>query len=525
MKNVKILLAGPGTGKTTKVKKEVKRTLEEDASKKILVVSFTNATVKDLLTELAPVGINDNSCMTLHSLAMRLNHSTNKHILDRNYEEKFLQYYASQLDISFDALCKLLNCVTYEQMIVDCVAFIKTNPAYVKEKLGELDLLIVDEYQDFNPAERELIFSIMEYAEATFILGDDDQCIYGFKNADSEGIISLFEHVDTIKVEHENICYRCPKDVVIAGNKLIQKNTKRVRKEWKVHNTHDGLKHHQTNNQDETNTLVIEELQKILTDDPASTVMVLSRARFVVNPIIEHAKSKGMDAVNWWQDKAELEVMDQIWWLRLIFSNYRFLNVMFLLRTRITRKNKAKIMELLAKRLKHGDKEESVIKEITDLGLLDGSASKFIFARPAQEVFFDELKDFETFKELLGNADLEKLLPKLTLMVSEKVEFEKGKVNFMSIYKSKGLQADHVLIVGMVEGILPNESSAVDSLEAQRRLFFVALSRARKSLLLFSQLYWLATDLYKGRADIRKFTRAGRLLKKGEASLFIRELN
>ena len=98
----------------------------------------------------------------------------------------------------------------------------------------------------------------------------------------------------------------------------------------------------------------------------------------------------------------------------------------------------------------------------------------------------------------------------------------------MSIHKSKGLQAEYIFILGLVSGILPNETYGLDTIEAQRRLLFVGMSRALKELYIISNIYWKAEYVHK--VDSKQFKYAHWIkgpVKKytGQISSFINEIN
>ncbi len=102
-------------------------------------------------------------------------------------------------------------------------------------------------------------------------------------------------------------------------------------------------------------------------------------------------------------------------------------------------------------------------------------------------------------------------------------EFEQGKVNLMSIHKSKGLQADYVFITGLVSGILPNETKGIDTMEAQRRLLYVGMTRTLKSLHLISTVEWDGKDVHK--VDISQFQYNFTKKKwRGKTSKFIEDI-
>jgi superfamily I DNA/RNA helicase len=109
-------------------------------------------------------------------------------------------------------------------------------------------------------------------------------------------------------------------------------------------------------------------------------------------------------------------------------------------------------------------------------------------------------------------------------VISEPLPFDSTGINIMSVHKSKGLQADHVFMVGMVEGIIPNALRGLDTVEAQRRLLFVGMSRAKNKLFLLSTIEW--DGKYVNRVDKKQFRFDFKSRKyQGRTSTFITELN
>jgi superfamily I DNA/RNA helicase len=262
MATVRMLLAGPGTGKTRKIKELIKAYPD---AKKVLVLSFTNATITDLHTSFkeAGIAIDGSNCMTLHKYAMILNHLDGYQVLNEN-ESRILTRYAQRMGMKFTDLCTALKCITYDEMIAGCASYVSNNPAYAKEKIGDIDLLIVDEYQDFNQNERDLIDLIIKHTADVVILGDDDQSIYGFKDADPAAIIALHRDTSIDKIPHEHKCYRCPDAVVEAASNLIQHNSaSRVAKDWHPSGKPGDLIIEQFMTQRETAEYVVTEIEKI----------------------------------------------------------------------------------------------------------------------------------------------------------------------------------------------------------------------------------------------------------------------
>ena len=115
---MRILVAGPGTGKTTGIKNLI--SAEFGNGQKILVLSFTNATVSDLRKSFE--GYDQVKCHTLHSYALRINPDDNLYILGTN-EEDLIRSFAKSIKQGFDGLCKQLGCISYDMMISKCSDF------------------------------------------------------------------------------------------------------------------------------------------------------------------------------------------------------------------------------------------------------------------------------------------------------------------------------------------------------------------------------------------------------------------
>ena len=128
---MKMILAGPGTGKTTKVKTIIKDSYAD--AEDILVLSFTNVTVIDLTESFT--GSSNIRCYTLHSYALIINHLINHHILDDNHEPPILLRFSESNEIEFGRLCDFYRCITFDGMIKSCLEFLKAHPIYGEEKV------------------------------------------------------------------------------------------------------------------------------------------------------------------------------------------------------------------------------------------------------------------------------------------------------------------------------------------------------------------------------------------------------
>lgn len=474
---MKVLLAGPGTGKTTKIKSIIESI---GSGSHILIISFTNATVNDLLRSLIDVGVTQNNCMTLHRLAAKYNHDRARHVLLSGIETDELKQIAKSTKIDFQKLCDFLSCTTFDQMIYRFVSFAKANEEYLKEKLAGYDTLIVDEYQDFNPNEQALIDILVELIPNTYILGDDDQCIYDFKFASSERLIVLNSDPANEILEHEHKCYRCPDKVVEHATNLIGVNQKRAEKEWHKTGKIGELYYSQLSTFEDVAEYVLSHIQAITQASPNDSILILSPVGFAADEIVKRLLDLKINHVNYFAGRIHVELITQSWKPKVLFGDYRYLNLVLL--SYLLLKDRKKLYTLLKKQFDQGQDFEELFDLIShklpsDIKKEYESINEYLSPDEYQELR-------ELYLKAPGGSENEKLEK---LFVSLDCQ-EESKVGVMSIHKSKGLGADHVFMVGLTEGIIPNRKEGSDTIESQRRLFYVGMTRTKKSLHLLANI-------------------------------------
>lgn len=514
---MEILLAGPGTGKTTKVKSLIRENYSETDN--ILVLSFTNATVNDLNESFK--GMKNVKCFTLHSYSLKINHLPMLHVLDDIYETPIIKFYADRLGITLTDLCYFLECITFEDMIIKCVEFLQNNPAYASEKIGSISLLIIDEFQDFNEKERELVSIISTYANRTLILGDDDQSIYQFKDADPLGIINLYNDSNVIKLNHHNICHRCPDCILDGCLNLISRNKNRIIKEWFKSGKDGDLIVRQFLTQDNTFRYILDTILSLRAADSNGTFLILSPVRFYIEELIEILSVNNLSYINFWTSTISKEDIIKVWWLKAIYGNKKLLFIL-LLSKEYGLFNKPKFRKLINDTFRSSFNSVELFNNIISLNYFPSALSQLFNSTNIDE-FFTLYPDFIRFKEFIDEENLSESIDELERKIRPVIQFDKQSINLMSVHKSKGLQADYVFIYGLNEGVLPNEIKGLDTMEAQRRLLFVGMTRALKKLFLLSSVEW--DGKYINKVDRNQFKYNYKKKKYyGRASRFLSEL-
>lgn len=229
-------LAGPGTGKSHTFKKIIQN--EKFKGKNILILSFINKLVDDLAADFSHYS--NVKVQTLHSFASGLmNNPELDPNLDRyisedykyinnteiNFEEKLRNNSLSKDEENFYKIRKELYKHTHPLYSFDSVIYaLNSHFSIHPEKIPQYDLILVDEFQDFNELEVGLIKNLNSINKVV-IVGDDDQSLYDFKKA-SPGLIREM-YTDTNNMPFTlDYCYRCTEVIVNATNSLLDNATK-----------------------------------------------------------------------------------------------------------------------------------------------------------------------------------------------------------------------------------------------------------------------------------------------------------
>ncbi len=232
-------LAGPGTGKSFTFKTIIES--EEYNDKNILILSFINKLIDDLSTEFD--NFSNVRVSTLHAFARGemakvsecdLDENLDKHISEDhffinenkiNYEEKFHEDDLSATDQEFYKSRKEFYGANKKLYSFNSIIY-AVNHLFLQDesKIPEYDLILVDEFQDFNKSEYELI-KLLNKKSIVILVGDDDQSLYHFKHAKPAQIRELYND-DSTEEFSLDYCYRCPKVIIDTTNDLIQKTQK-----------------------------------------------------------------------------------------------------------------------------------------------------------------------------------------------------------------------------------------------------------------------------------------------------------
>lgn len=374
----------------------------------------------------------------------------------------------------------------------------------------------IDEYQDTNKVQYELAKMFVENHKNICVVGDIDQNIYSWRGATIENILNFerdYPEVTNIVLEQN---YRSTQTILSAANDVIKQNKRRVEKNMFTQNN-DGEKILCYTGFDENDEarFVVEEAQELINSgvDP-SQIAVLYRANFQSRILEENFLERQIPyqvlGTRFFDRK---EVKDVLSFLRAARNPKDLTNLGRIIN--IPPRGIGKVTYLKICEGREGELKGKSAQSVADFfSLLRNIKTKSEKEKPSEVIKYivkasgleaslqgqgdDGLERLENIKELASLATkydifeteeaLEKFLEDAAL-ASDQDELEKdnGGVKLMTVHASKGLEFDYVFITGLEEGLFPherlNQSDDHDD-EEERRLFYVALTRAGKKLYL-----------------------------------------
>ena len=436
------------------------------------------------------------------------------------------------------------------ELIPEALRFLRNNPE--SPIRTSFDYVIVDEFQDLNRAEQDLI-DLLASSSQVAIVGDEDQSIYSFRHANPEGIIEYsVRHIPTYDEELVE-CRRCPKLVVKMANHLIMENHPNLEgpilepfednPEGEVHLV-------QWQNIDEETNGIAQFVRYLINecDYESGDIIILSPRRLIGYAIRDSLRELNIPVHSFYHEEALETDESQLaftlltllvnpedrvalrWWIGLGSPSWR--NGQYSRLREYCEQNNLSPRQSL-QMLLDGEiqiaqtnqligRYEELIEALEDLVDLDcEQLTDHLFpenqnwARPLREAALLGLESVEDPEELLDILR--------TSITQPEMPTEGDFVRVMSLHKSKGLTSRVVIISDCIEGIIPGLDANMTpyqmnrSLQEQRRLFYVAVTRCREVLLVTSVSHLGNAIAYRLGARIR---RTGRTI----SSRFLNEL-
>ena len=423
---------------------------------------------------------------------------------------------------------KIMNCVDFGDLILHVVTILKKFEDIKKIYKKNFKYILVDEFQDTNYVQNLWLKLLTNEKNNICVVGDDDQSIYSWRGAEVKNILEFketFDNLETVKLEQN---YRSTENILNSATSLISNNEDRLNKKiWsdlgegekvKIKSYFDGL-----SEASGVSDIIEQNLSKKF---KLNSISILVRASFQTREFEERFIKIGLPyrIIGGLKFYERSEIKDALAYLRLINQSNDDLSFERIINTpkrAIGDSSVKKIYEFARKKeLSLLDASQEILKEnilkpktvqnlktfivniiswkqksesIDHVSLLETVLDESGYSSMLKNEKTPEADSkLENLKELKSSmksySSLNEFLENISLQTAIDEKWDGEKINIMTIHSAKGLEFDAVFLPGWEEGLFPHQKSidekGVEGIEEERRLAYVAITRAKKELYL-----------------------------------------
>jgi DNA helicase-2/ATP-dependent DNA helicase PcrA len=435
--------------------------------------------------------------------------------------------------------CFKASAMDFDDLLLKTNELLNRFPEVLAKYQERFKYIHVDEYQDTNHSQYLIVKALADKYENLCVVGDDAQSIYGFRGANIENILSFQKDYSDSTVYRLEQNYRSTKNIVNAANSVINNNINKLEKEvWTENESGEKIEINQSITDSEegrfVSSSIFENKNNLQLNNDAFAVLyrtnaqsrsiedalrrknipyqvygglsfyqrkeikdILAYLRVIVNPNDEESIKR---IINFPTRGIGQTTLDKL----LIFANEKNISLYETLENLNSEeininsgtKNKLnefllliKSFQLLNEKLNAFEIVEEVLKRIGIINVLKSEGTPESISRIENiEELINGIKDFiEGEEEVVDSkGTLSDFLEDVALAseLDKDINESEKKVSLMTIHLAKGLEFNHVYIVGLEEDLFPSPLSSTTraDLEEERRLFYVAITRAKKKV-------------------------------------------
>ncbi len=490
-----------------------------------------------------PASVHSRISMAKNNLMSAENYARDKELYQADQRAKMPR--VGDIFITYVQRCQQANAMDFDDLLTLTFKLFQEHEDIRKKYADRFDFLLVDEYQDTNHAQMRIVMQLCKEKERVCAVGDDSQSIYSFRGANIDNILSFqsrFKEARLFKLEQN---YRSTQSIVEAANSLIKHNSNQIPKHvYSKNDKGERLIYKPAYSDKEEALIVCREIKRIKRQDDCqySDFAILYRTNAQSRSFEEEFRKQGIPyriygGLSFFQRK---EIKDVIAYFRLVANpddeeafkriiNYPARGIGNMTVAKIAAcaldnhvsfwqvisspehyglgVNKGTLAKLESFRLMiSGFVEKSASMNAFDLGdtiVKESGISADIYKSGSRDP--EDLARQENLEELLGGmqsfveecreegreqeAYLTDYLQGVALLtdLDSKGDDDEPRVSLMTVHASKGLEFPTVFVVGLEENIFPSAIvSTLRELEEERRLLYVAITRAEKHCVLTS---------------------------------------
>lgn len=431
-----------------------------------------------------------------------------------NYEQVIQKVYEK-----YEKKLQQNNSVDFDDLLILPIKLFREYQDVLEKYQNLYQYVLIDEYQDTNQAQYILTKMISEKNRRITCVGDDSQSIYSFRGANYKNILNFendYRDAKTILLEQN---YRSTGNILDAANQVIKNNRDRKDKNlWTNKGPGEKIKYYRAYNERDEAQYVIRKIKELVNRNVEyKDIAVLYRTNAQSRVVEEEMLKENLPyrVIGSFYFYSRKEIKDLIAYLRLIHNSKDNVSLLRVINTPKRGIGLKTIENLTTKADTEGisiydaietgkelefkktiEKLKSVAEDLTLTELIDkvldasGMKKELESEQTLEaEVRLENLEEFKSitkaFEEKEGLISLEDFLLEISLVSDvEEYKDDPNRISLMTVHSVKGLEFDHVFVIGMEEGLFPHMNSLMENvaLEEERRLCYVAITRARDDL-------------------------------------------
>jgi DNA helicase-2/ATP-dependent DNA helicase PcrA len=482
------------------------------------------------------MGLDDKSFMQHRAALSRISHAKNHKETPDSFYKISKDPKMSRLAVVFDryeARLRQANAVDFDDLLLESVRLLKHDEATRGSYNRRFEFIHIDEYQDTNRSQYELIRLLTESHKNLCVVGDEDQSIYGWRGANIHNILDFEKDYPKARVIRLEQNYRSTKNILEAASNLIARNTQRKGKWlWTEHETGAKIGAYEAYDAENEALWIADTIERLLRQNPGDRVAVLYRTNFQSRQIEEALRryNRKYLIVGGFSFYQRAEVKDLIAYLKALATPQDSISLLRILNVPARGIGKSTVEQMEQYALEHNLSLWSAIAEMLEQHLFPTRAEAAVVAfrklmdemrdgvhaRPVNETL-EGIVERTGYRRMLndgtpesenrlGNIEelinaaadaaergegLAEFLDHAALVSESDALDESAQVCLLTVHNAKGLEFPFVFIAGLEDGLFPHiravlmeDASAADRLEEERRLCYVAMTRAEKRLYL-----------------------------------------
>jgi len=434
---------------------------------------------------------------------------------DLPYREYFFEIYGEYV-----SLCHSLCKIDFDDMVLDCYKMLKENEKILDFWQNAFDYVLIDEYQDINRIQEEVVRMLVRKKRNIFVVGDDDQSIYAFRGSRPEimhEFLNIYKDAKLIKL---SINYRCGKDIVDMSSKVIEENVVRIDKKMEAANDDNKgfVSIKDFINPELERKYIVEKIKNIIKETDGKSlddIAILYRTNALMEPMITEFISENIDftapigITSLYENSRIVTLLSYLDFVAGGRKREDFLKLMnhparYIRREAVSKSivEKSDLVRFYRQDFNMMNVVDKLFISLDFLGKMGTplAISYLLNQMGMQKYLYEGLADdkkefmdsyiaeikkdavaFPNIGDFLKNRD-EKVIDMKKTRESAKKLNNKG-VKLMTMHSSKGLEFEHVFLPGLNEGVVPSKKSVTkEQIEEERRMFYVAMTRAKENL-------------------------------------------